>query len=59
MGSPTHAAAPAAGAPRPGDRRVRHGVRDGVAVMLFSAATSVALAALLLLVTQVLAGPGN
>jgi len=46
--------------PRPAPRtvrRVRHDVRDGVAVMLFSAAASTALAgAMLLLVT--LAGQG-
>lgn len=33
-------------------RRVRHDVRDGFAVMLFSAAASVSLAALLLLLTR-------
>jgi hypothetical protein len=32
-------------------RRVRHEVRDGLAVMAFSAATSVALAAVLMLLT--------
>jgi hypothetical protein len=32
-------------------RRVRHEVRDGLAVMAFSAATSVGLAAMLLLLT--------
>ncbi|MDQ6688271.1 MAG: hypothetical protein M3Z50_11800 [Actinomycetota bacterium] len=36
---------------KPG-RRVRHEVRDGLAVMAFSAATSVVLAGVLLLLTR-------
>lgn len=35
-------------------RRVRHGVRDGLAVMAFSAAASTAFALLMLLVAHVL-----
>jgi hypothetical protein len=38
-------------APVPPVRRVRHEVRDGLAVMAFSAATSVGLAGLLMLLT--------
>jgi hypothetical protein len=38
-------------APVPPVRRVRHDVRDGLAVMAFSAATSIGLALLLLLLT--------
>ena len=40
-------------------RRVRHDVRDGLAVMAFSASASAALALVLLLATRVLAGPGS
>jgi len=36
-------------------RRVRHGVRDGLAVMAFSAAASTVFAMLMLLVAHVLA----
>lgn len=38
--------------PRPPTRRVRHQVRDGVAVIAFSATASTALAVALLLLTQ-------
>ncbi len=37
---------------QPGPRRVRHQAREAVAVMAFSAATSVALASALLLLTH-------
>lgn len=50
MGSPTPPAV------RPVVRRVRHGVRDGIAVMAFSAGTSAAIAALLTLVTHLALG---
>ncbi|MGH3414181.1 MAG: hypothetical protein ACRDPH_13990 [Marmoricola sp.] len=40
-------------------RRVRHGVRDGFVVMVFSAAASSATALLLLLVSQLLPGAGK
>jgi hypothetical protein len=39
-------------AEEPGARRVRHQAREAVAVMVFSAATSLALATTLLLVTH-------
>jgi hypothetical protein len=48
-------AAPPVDAPALPERRVRHAVRDGVAVMAFSAATSVGLA----LVLTLLAGLGK
>jgi hypothetical protein len=38
---------------------VRHGVRDGLAVMAFSAAASVAFALVMMLLTRLLAGAGN
>lgn len=40
-------------------RRVRHDVRDGLAVMVFSALSSVGLALLLLLLSGLAAGLGN
>lgn len=40
-------------------RRVRHEVRDGLAVMAFSAVTSVGLAVLLLVLSGLLAGLGT
>jgi hypothetical protein len=48
-------AAPVAtpGAPAPPARRVRHQVRDGIAVMAFSAAASVGLAGALLLLAGI------
>lgn len=57
MGSPTQAAAH--GITHAGPRRVRHGVRDGLAVMAFSAASSAALAAMFLLLARVAVGVGN
>ncbi|HEX2895967.1 MAG TPA: hypothetical protein VHO29_18325 [Marmoricola sp.] len=47
--------APSVDAPAPPERRVREAARDGLAVMAFSAVTSVALATLLTL----LAGLGK
>jgi len=40
-------------------RRVRHDVRDGLAVMVFSAVASVALAVALLLISVLIAGLGK
>ena len=40
-------------------RRVRHDVRDGLAVMAFSAAASTALAVGLLLLSHLAVGAGN
>lgn len=40
-------------------RRVRHDFRDGLTVMAFSAATSVAMALVLLLVSHLAAGLGR
>ena len=39
-------------------RRVRHGVRDGLVVMAFSAVLSVSTALLFALAVRLLAGPG-
>lgn len=52
MSSTSHAPAGSA-------RRVRHDVRDGIAVMVFSAAASTGLAALLLLFGHFVLGAGN
>ena len=46
-----NAAAAPVMAPAPPVRRVRHDLRDGLAVMAFSAATSAGLAGLLMLLT--------
>lgn len=56
--------APAAGTrqvsgPVTPSRRVRHDVRDGLVVMAFSAAASVALAVALLVASEVLVGLGR
>lgn len=40
-------------------RRVRHGVRDGLVVMAFSAALSISTALLFALAVRLLAGPGG
>jgi hypothetical protein len=42
-----------------GTRRVRHGVRDGLAVMAFSATTATAVAVLLLLLARLAVGAGS
>ncbi|HEX7739857.1 MAG TPA: hypothetical protein VF426_09455 [Marmoricola sp.] len=40
-------------------RRVRHGIRDGLVVMAFSALLSVSTALLFALAVRLLAGPGG
>ena len=54
---PAAAASAPPAPPTPGPRRVRHEVRDGVAVFLFSAAASTALAGTMLLLLT-LSGQG-
>jgi hypothetical protein len=52
-------ATPVAGPPVPGVRRVRHQAREAVAVMVFSAATSLGLASAFLLLPHLQPGLGR